>query len=263
MILKLDHLGVGYGAASRVAAGLSFGAAAGEFVCVLGRNGVGKSTLLRTVSGLQAPVGGSVVFEGGIEVASMQPVVRAQKIAVVLTERVSSPGLRVDDVMALARQPFTRWPGRLGSRDVDIVGEALDVTGAGHLCGRFVDALSDGERQRVMIARAIAQQPRLMVLDEVTAFLDLPARVEMMLLLKRLARERGMCVLLSSHDLDLSLELADCLWLFDGRGGVVTGGTHDLVQRGAVGAVFDTAEVRFSATLRRFELAPRPAVVPA
>lgn len=131
---------------------------------------------------------------------------------------------------------------------------ALAISGASAFAGRLFDDLSDGERQRVMIARAIAQAPRLMILDEITAFLDLPGRVETMALLREQARATGAIVLLSSHDLDLSLQLADSVWLLDGSGGMAVGSAAELIASGGIGAAFDTPSVRFSPALGRFEL---------
>ncbi len=184
----------------------------------------------------------------------MAAATRARAIAVVLTERVSSPGLMVDDVIALGRQPFTGWQGHLSRDDLAQAHNAAARVGADAFSGKLFDSLSDGERQRVMIARAVAQAPRLMVLDEITAFLDLPGRVEMMTLLRRHARETRAAVLLSSHDLDLSLQLADRIWLLDGAGGLEVDTAAGLVASGAIGRAFDSDEVAFSSERRRFEL---------
>jgi iron complex transport system ATP-binding protein len=253
-MLRLQGLSVGYGRPrGTVLADLDLTVAPGSFVCVLGRNGAGKSTLMRTIAGLQGAIEGSATLEDE-DIAAMRPQTRARRIAVVLTERTSSPGLTVDDVVSLGRQPFTGWQGRLSSDDQGKVRDALALASATIFSHRLFDDLSDGERQRVMIARAIAQSPRLMVLDEITAFLDLPGRVETMTLLRRQARETGSIVLLSSHDLDLSLQLADIVWLLDGRGSLAVGTAAELIERGAVGSAFDTDAVRFSPQLGRFEL---------
>lgn len=222
----------------------------GQLVCVIGRNGAGKSTLMRTISGLQAPLSGASTLDGE-PVSGMAAVDRARRIAVVVTDRVQSPGLKVDDVVALGRHPHTRWQGHLTSDDTARIGQALDRAGATPFRGRHLDSLSDGERQRVMIARALAQEPRLMVLDEITAFLDLPGRVEIMSLLRRQARDTGTLVLLSTHDLDLALALSDQLWLVD-DGRLLTGTATDHIESGAIGRAFDTAEVRFDSLRRAF-----------
>jgi iron complex transport system ATP-binding protein len=253
-MLRLDHLSVGYpGTRDTVLADLDATVPPGSFVCVLGRNGAGKSTLMRTIAGLQGALGGAARLEGE-DIAALRPQERARRIAVVLTERASSPGLTVDDVVSLGRQPFTGWQGRLTAEDRARVAEALAAAGADRFAARLFDDLSDGERQRVMIARALAQSPQLMVLDEITAFLDLPGRVEVMALLRAQARASGAVVLLSSHDLDLSLQLADSVWLLDGSGGLAVGAAAELIAAGHVGRAFDTDAVRFSSTLGRFEL---------
>lgn len=253
-MLALKGLSVGYGAPrGTVLAHLNVALAPGSFVCVLGRNGAGKSTLMRTIAGLQKAIAGDALLNGDL-IAGMRPQTRAQRIAVVLTERFSSPGLTVDDVVAMGRSPFTDWRGRLSSEDRAISREALDRAGAMPFSGRLFDDLSDGERQRVMIARAIAQTPQLMVLDEITAFLDLPGRVETMALLREHARSSGTIVLLSSHDLDLSLQLADSVWLLDGHGDMTTGSADHLIEAGEIGRAFNTQAVRFSPQLGRFEL---------
>lgn len=253
-MLTLDGLAVGYGQPrGTVLEGLNLSVSPGAFVCVLGRNGAGKSTLMRTLAGLQSAIGGRASLEGD-DIAAMRPQTRARRIAVVLTERASSPGLTVDDVVSLGRQPFTGWQGTLSDDDRAQVASALDMAGARLFSGRLFDDLSDGERQRVMIARAIAQSPRLMILDEITAFLDLPGRVEVMALLRTQARQTDGIVLLSSHDLDLSLQLADIVWLLDGHGGLAVGTPDVLIANGSIARAFDTTAVRFSQKLGRFEL---------
>ena len=254
MKLELKSLAVGYRSARGVVlSGIDLSAAPGDFICVLGRNGAGKSTLMRTIAGLQPSLDGHAQLDGE-DIASMRPATRARRIAVVLTERQFNPGLCVEDVIALARQPFTGWQGGLADDDRAAVADAVGVTGVEPFLRRFFSDLSDGERQRVMIARALAQSPRLMVLDEVTAFLDLPSRVEIMALLRSQAREKGRIVLLSSHDLDLSLQLADSVWLLDGTGGFSVGTPDALSRSGAVGLAFDTDAIRYSASLGQFEI---------
>ncbi|RSY78546.1 ABC transporter ATP-binding protein [Sphingomonas koreensis] len=253
-MLKLDRLSAGYGAPrGPVLSGLDIAVSPGAFVCVLGRNGAGKSTLMRTISGLQDGLGGAALLEGE-DIARMRPQTRARRVAVVLTERPASPGLTVDDVVSLGRQPFTGWQGHLTADDSERAAQALDLAGAAPFSGRLIDDLSDGERQRVMIARAIAQAPKLMILDEITAFLDLPGRVEVMMLLRQYSRASGAIILLSSHDLDLSLQLADSVWLLDGQGGLVVGTPDELIADGCIGRAFDTDAVRFSSERARFEL---------
>jgi len=253
-MLALQDLSVGYAKTrGAVLEAVSLTAERGSFICVLGRNGAGKSTLMRTIAGLQAPLAGAATLNGE-DVAAMRPATRARRVAVVLTERLFSPGLKVDDVVSLGRQPFTSWQGHLTPEDWAIANNAFAQTKASAFRGRFFDDLSDGERQRVLIARAIAQTAQLMILDEITAFLDLPGRVEIMTLLRRHARESGAIVILSSHDLDLSLQLADTIWLLDGKGGFRIGPPHMLASDGAIGVAFDTESIAFAPALGRFEL---------
>ena len=177
-MLDLQSLAVGYrNTRGTVLSGIDLSAAPGGFICILGRNGTGKSTLMRTIAGLQRSLDGFASLDGE-DIASMRPATRARRISVVLTERQFNPGLRVEDVISLARQPFTGWQGGLAENDRAAIAEAVAITGVEPFLGRYFNGLSDGERQRVMIARALAQTPHLMILDEITAFLDLPSRVE-------------------------------------------------------------------------------------
>ncbi len=251
--VALEGLELGYGGAPALLCARSLAAEAGEFVCLLGRNGSGKSTLLRTMAGLQLPREGRVLLEGD-HVARLSPAERARRIAVVLTERAGAPGLRVEDLVELGRHPHTSWLGRLGGEDREIASQALSDVGGDTLRGRSVDSLSDGERQRVMIARALAQEPRVLLLDEITAFLDLPSRVAIMSLLRGVARSRRTVVVLSSHDLELSTQLADRLWLLPGDGRLVDGLPEELALSSRLGEVFDSPAVRFSTERGTFEL---------
>lgn len=253
-MLKLASLRVGYpGRRGAVLGDVSLIVEPGAFVCVLGRNGAGKSTLMRTIAGLQAPLGGAAFLDDA-EIHRLAGPERARRIAVVLTERQNSPGLTVDDVVGMGRQPFTGWRGNLTAEDRGIARQSLRCVGAAQFEGRLFDDLSDGERQRVMIARALAQAPSLLVLDEITAFLDLMGRVEIMSFLRKRAKHSGAIVILSSHDLELSLQFADVVWLLGGNASLEVGTPDELIASGAVGRAFDTAAVQFSTVHRRFEL---------
>lgn len=210
----------------------------GEMVCVMGRNGAGKSTLLRTLAGLDRPLAGRVELDGEA-LHEVSPRRRARQIGVVLPERVEATLMTAWELVALGRYPHTDWTGRLRPEDHVRVAEALERLGVGELAGRTVGTLSDGERQKVMIARAFAQEPRLFVLDEPTAFLDLPGRWDVMSLLHGLARsgEPGRAVLVSTHDLDVALRFADRLWLVAPEG-VVTGEPEELLRGGALERTF-------------------------
>ena len=259
-VLRTLDLMVGYGVSPRhhvVARDLALDLHEGELVCLLGPNGAGKSTLLRTVCGMQRPLGGDVLVDGqpigGLSVLNL-----ARLVSVVLTDRVSVGLLRVYDLVAVGRHPHTGWTGRLKAADRRAIRTALEAVGAWAMAGRFVAELSDGERQRVMMARALAQEPRLMVLDEITAFLDLPHRVEAMRILRGLAHDGGRAVLVSTHDLDLALRTADRIWLMAQGGRMHVGAPEDLVLSGVFETVFAGEGVRFDRDTGSFEL-PRVA----
>ena len=230
----------------------------GEFVCLLGANGTGKSTLLRTLTGIQAPLAGAVAL-GGTPLRRLRRRDRARRLGVVLTGAVDAGVLSAYAVVALGRYPHTDWRGRLDAADRDAVRRAIDAVDARHLAARPLHELSDGERQRVLIARALAQEPEALILDEPTAFLDVPSRVAITGLLRRLAHEQGLGVLLATHDLELALQTADRVWLIrangaPGAGRVTEGAPEDLVLQGAIGDAFSGPQVRFDAAARVFRV---------
>lgn len=263
LLLSTSGLAIGYpGKNPRpVAAGLELTLRRGELVCLIGPNGAGKSTLLRTLAGMQKPLGGRVLLNGE-DLHQIEPRQLARHLAVVLTDRVGVGLLAARSVVELGRHPHTGWSGRLGPEDHKIVDHALQRVGAEHLAGRELVALSDGEQQRVMIARALAQEPQLLILDEVTAFLDLPRRVEILALLRRLAREEHCGILLSIHDLDLALRHADQVWLLSPEAGLIAGTPEALVLAGDFDRAFAGEGLRFDRQKGLFEVA-RPALEPA
>lgn len=186
----------------------------GMLTCLIGANGAGKSTLLRTIAGFQLPLEGTVLL-GGYDVRALSPRQRAERMAVVLTDRPDVMCTTVWEMVATGRAPFTGFWGRLSGKDRNIVTRSLRLVGIEWMADRTVTSLSDGERQKVMIAKALAQQTPIILLDEPTAFLDYPSRVEVMQLLLNIAHEEHKTVLLSTHDLDLALHTADRIWLFE------------------------------------------------
>jgi len=228
-----------------------------EMVCLIGPNGAGKSTLLRTLAGMQEPLSGKVRL-GGADLFSIPALELAKQLAVVLTGRVEAGNLSAYALVALGRHPYTDWLGRLTPRDEEAVRRAMQLTDCEALAARPIHELSDGERQKVMIARALAQilpspslgegsgvRDTVLLLDEPTAFLDLPRRVELLQLLKRLSRETNCAVLLSTHDLDLALRIADKLWLLSSHGELHIGLPEELALNGALARVFQSEGVEF------------------
>lgn len=251
MTLRLHDLTVGHRRGPDVLRGVDLRAAPGELTALLGPNGAGKSTLLRTVAGLLPPVRGGVSLDG-TDLAGLTPAARARRVAVVLTERVDAGLLTARELVALGRHPHTGARGTLRTADHTAVDDALAAVRATPFADRRVARLSDGERQRVLIARALAQAPDLLLLDEPTAFLDAPSRVGVTGLLRRLARDRGIVVVVSTHDVELALRVADRVWLLDRDGGTRSGRSAELVADGALGRAFDGDELRFDADTGTF-----------
>lgn len=226
---------------------------AGEVVCMLGANGSGKSTLLRTLSREQHPLEGNVTVQGR-DIHLMKWGEVAQLISVVYTERAHAGALTVQEVVELGRQPYTGFLGRLNTADRTAVRDSLAAVGMEAFTGRFVATLSDGERQKVMIARALAQQTPIIMLDEPTTFLDVASRLEIMELLRCMAHEHGKAVLLSTHDVADALGIADRLWLLYGNGNLTEGTVHDMVAGGMMDRLFTGRNVRFDAAAGDYRL---------
>jgi iron complex transport system ATP-binding protein len=255
-LLTTHQLNIGYSQSRRattVLADINLTLHPGELTCLIGPNGAGKSTLMRTLAAMQPPLAGHVRL--GDEEMQQIPAQRlAKQLAVVLTERVEVGNLSSYALAALGRHPYTDWRGHLSAHDEAVVRTALTTVGAAPLAHRPVNELSDGERQKVMIARALAQEPQILLLDEPTAFLDLPRRVEIMQLLHKLARERGCAILLSTHDLELALRLADRLWLMPVGGPLTVGLPEELALNGALAATFRGEGVEFDSRLGSFKV---------
>ena len=223
--------------ASIVARDLDLSLEAGQLVCLLGTNGVGKSTLIRALAGLEDPLAGRIDLLG-TDSRFLSRKQWARLASVVLTDNVPVGLLTVYALVALGRHPHTKWSGRLSPEDRSKIEWAIGAVGIEALANRRVEELSDGERQKAMIARALAQDASALLLDEPTAFVDLPRRVELMRLLRDLATREGLAVLLSSHDLDLSLSCADRLWLMQSDGSIVSGVPEALALKGQLQSAF-------------------------
>ena len=228
----------------------------GEVTCLLGANGAGKSTLLRTISGLQPPVEGEI-FIGDRPVGTIPQREMARLISVVYTERTHAGALTVEETAALGRQPYTGFFGRLSQDDRHIVARALEAVGIAPLADRFLATLSDGERQKVMIARALAQQTPVMLLDEPTSFLDVASRLEVMALLSALASRQQKAVLLSTHDVANALAIASRLWLILPGGEMECGTPSELIEKGLMDRLFAGRDIHFDRNALDYRLSPQ------
>lgn len=224
----------------------------GSMTALLGRNGTGKSTLLRAMASLGAVQGGDIVVDG-VALGELSSRDLARKISFVNTERVNVEALTVHDLVAIGRSPYTDWMGRITAQDEEIIARSISTVGIEHLTYRNVETLSDGEAQRVMIARALAQQTDVILLDEPTSFLDLPNRYELCLLLQRLAHDEGKCVIFSTHELDIALSLADNIALVD-TPHLVHRTTQDMIASGDIERLFDSEHISFDAETHSIRL---------
>ncbi len=217
----------------------------GEVVAFLGANGVGKSTLLRTLGGVQPPLVGTVTLSGDdLQGLSVKEI--AQKVAFVFTDRPAAGGLTVEELVGLGRHPHTGMFGRLSADDHRVVAESMEAVGIAHKAKALCSALSDGERQKAMIARALAQDTPIIILDEPTAFLDVASRLEVMQLLGSLTLKRRKSILLSTHDVGATLSVASRLWLaLPQRQTVVEGKTAELVASGLLDELYPGRGVKF------------------
>ena len=209
----------------------------GELTCLLGRNGAGKSTLMRTLAAFMPPVKGSITVMGR-SLCDYSDKELSKTIGVVLTERTDVRNMSVEELVGLGRSPYTGFWGTLRDHDLEVVADAIQMVGITDLRDRMVQTLSDGERQKVMIAKALAQETPVIFLDEPTAFLDYPSKVEIMQLLHNLSHAAGKTIFMSTHDLELALRTADTIWLMDQAEGIVTGPPDTLVKDGTLNRFF-------------------------
>ena len=212
-MIELRNISLGFGS-RRLITEASTRFECGKITALLGRNGTGKSTLLRTIASLAKPLEGEVLV-GGESLATLSAQQLSRRLSFVNTERVDVEALSVYDIVSLGRSPYTDWMGRLSDKDDAMVRRCVAIAGVNHLLHRCVDTLSDGECQRVMIARALAQDTPVILLDEPTSFLDLPNRYELCRLLAELAHNENKCIIFSTHELDIALSLADSIALVD------------------------------------------------
>ena len=217
----------------------------GQLVSILGLNGSGKTTLLRTLIGREPELAGTVFFDGK-ELEAIPLKELSKKVAVVMTER-NVPGLMLtQDIVALGRSPYTGLLGKLSAKDEQMVEWAMNSTGAEGLVGRRVGELSDGEKQKVLLARALAQDTPIIILDEPNTFLDLKNRVMIFKKAVELCKENGKTILLSTHDLQLALEMSDRLWVIGPDQQIFKGSTSDMIEENIISQTFDDQYIKFN-----------------
>ena len=247
IVIQGKDLSIGYRTGKKekiVHQHLNFQLHAGELTCLLGANGAGKSTLLRTLSASQPSLSGELRMLDKL-VSEYTEKERSRTIGVVLTDKTFTGGLSVYELVALGRQPHTGFFGRLQKEDKRIIEEAMEQVGIAHKARNYTAELSDGERQKVMIAKALVQECPLILLDEPTAFLDVVSRIEIMHLLHRLAVEQNKAILLSTHDIEQALVLSDKLWLLTKGEGLQYGVTEDIILSHRMDSLFPHKDIRF------------------
>lgn len=243
-MIAVEKISIGYSKEKILYSNLNFTVEAGAFCCILGMNGAGKSTLLRSISGNQHIFSGKVLINGK-DIKTYSQSELSQTIALVLTDKIQAGGLRVEEIIGLGRYPYIGFFGRLAKKDKQIVDVVIQEVGIEDKRDKFYSDLSDGEKQKVMIAKALAQDTPIMLLDEPTAFLDVNSRMEIMLLLQKLAL-RGKTILMSTHNIEHALGFADKLILLSSKLGLVFGSTQNLIRENEINNFFDTELIRFN-----------------
>lgn len=251
--LSISNASIGYKTSKKencVARGISVNIQGGNLVCLLGRNGIGKSTLLRSISRVQPLLSGEIRIKGK-EIQEYSPQNFSKVMSLVLTEKLPESNLTVYEMIALGRQPYTDWLGNITAADQTIINQALEATHTQHLIHQKINELSDGQLQKVLIARAIAQDTECIILDEPTAHLDIHHKIETFTLLKKLAKEFGKTVLISTHEIQIALQLADQLWLMN-DGEFIADTPKNLIKNNALDTLFSTKLIRFDKDLKQF-----------
>jgi iron complex transport system ATP-binding protein len=252
-ILNTSNLSIGYKskkATVSIAENLNLNFASGKLIALIGANGIGKSTLLRTITGIQEPLAGTV-FLNDKNINTYKPLDLAQNLSLVLTEKLPPSNLSVFELVALGRQPYTNWIGTLTQTDIEKVQEALGLTQIEHLAQKKHFEISDGQLQKVLIARALAQDTPLIILDEPTTHLDLLHKVSLFKLLKKLTQETQKCILFSTHDIDLAIQLSDEMIIMT-PDLVVQDEPCNLISKGSFATLFKDEHIVFDAEKGKF-----------
>ena len=252
-IIKTLNLSIGYTSKKQVsviASDLSINLEAGNLVCLLGKNGIGKSTLLRTLTKVQPALNGAIFIDNK-NLGSLTNIELSKIMSLVLTERLPDSSLTVFELVALGRQPYTNWVGKLEKNDVAKIKWALEQTETAALAHRYFHELSDGQLQRVFIARALAQDTQIIMLDEPTAHLDMHHTIKIFQLLKKLSQETNKTIIMTTHEVNLAIKGADQLILLTEKD-VVAGKKEALIANNSFDTLFSSEIVNFNATLEQF-----------
>ncbi|WP_299525127.1 ABC transporter ATP-binding protein [uncultured Lutibacter sp.] len=254
-IIQVKDLNIGYTSKKEVktiASNLNVELDAGNLVCLLGKNGIGKSTLLRTLTKVQPSLKGEI-FINSTKLETFNFTDFAKIVSLVLTEQLPDSSLTVFELVALGRQPYTNWIGYLTTEDLGIIQSAFEKTNTKHLMNSKCFELSDGQLQKILIARALAQNTPIIVLDEPTAHLDLHHTINTFSLLKNLASEFNKTIIVSTHEINLALQLADELWLMTPNE-FISGNTEELIANNSINKLFESDLISFNKTLKQFTI---------
>ena len=252
-ILSTSNLRIGYSTKKETIVltdNLNLSFKAGKLISLIGANGIGKSTLLRTLIGIQKPISGSV-FLNNKDIKSLDSLKIATYLSIVLTEKLPPSNLTVFEIIALGRQPYTNWIGKLSNLDIEKVNQAMELTQIMHLSNKKHFEISDGQLQNVLVARALAQDTGLIILDEPTTHLDLVHKVSLIKLLKKLTQETNKCILFSTHDVDLAIQISDEMVVMTTEN-VLQDEPCNLISRGVFNTLFDDEHILFDAKKGKF-----------
>ncbi|PCH76094.1 MAG: ABC transporter ATP-binding protein [Flavobacteriaceae bacterium] len=253
LIVAVKNVSIGYQTRKKqtvIATGINIALYKGTLVCLLGKNGIGKSTLLRSITNVQPVLSGDILIKNK-SILDYSPAEFSKTISLVLTERLPESNLTVYEIVALGRQPYTNWIGTVTASDRDFINRALKETNTTHLAAQKISELSDGQLQKVMIARAIAQDTELIILDEPTAHLDIHHKIETFSLLKKLARDFGKTILISTHEIQIALQLADELWLMKEEG-IISGSLENIIKNNELEHLFSSDLITFDREKKQF-----------
>jgi iron complex transport system ATP-binding protein len=245
-ILSASNLSIGYLTKKEkiiIASNLNVNLQAGKLISLVGANGIGKSTLLRTLCGIQKPISGTVYLNEK-EIQTFEPLALAQNLSLVLTEKLPPSNLTVFELIALGRQPYTNWLGKLSNEDLEKVNQAMQLTQIENLKDKKHFEISDGQLQKILIARGLAQDTPLIILDEPTTHLDLVHKVSVFKLLKKLSQETNKCILFSTHDIDLAIQLSDEMIVMT-ETNVVQDQPCNLISKGVFNSLFKDENIDF------------------